>query len=284
MTRFLSIVFVIAFISCGRKPDISGHWVSVPDDRHDGYYTTIDIIDSLLIQGRGSLTQTYGPDTFIVRGLDLTLVPAFEGKEKFDNLFEVDFPGPPYPPVIRDAISTDSSLWQRPYASVTLRNDTLIADGDHMFSGGYFTRGKPHFESDLFADLNVDIQLLEFHGQNCVPVSTIKWPTWISVGKSRIQLDTFKDTFRIQVGDVYIGSAGISRFLEIEKLKFDLTKEENLSVVFSTDRNSPKQLIEEVIKSIRNHDRSIEIMFPVINLQEEKVCLLDSAGFFALLL
>ena len=60
MIKFYFVVIAIAFISCDRKPDISGHWVSVPDDDRINYYTTIDIIDSLLIEGSGSLTEPFG--------------------------------------------------------------------------------------------------------------------------------------------------------------------------------------------------------------------------------
>jgi len=302
MIRFNCVVIAIALISCEREPDISGHWVSVPYDDNGGYQT-IDIIDSLLIADRGSLSQTYG-DTFMLSEIYLDSLPYFEGKEGLTKLFDIYWPDDDAPKWDYDTISNvfgDTIAANRddemtadlniafaditePYINilsyvVALRNDTLIVDAEHTLGGGYFIRGEPQFEPDLFADRNVVIELVRYKGTNCEHKSNSN-VAWISIGKSRSPM--FGDSSKIQVSDVFIDVPGVPQFLEVEKLKFEISEREKLAVALAIDRNTQVEFVKVVVETIREYDRDMELTFPVINRREEKVCFLDSAGFFQL--
>lgn len=312
MIKFFCVVIVVALIACDhshkpdvsvQKPDISGHWVSVPNDGN-GSYWTIDIIDSLLIADRGSLLP-YG-DTFLLSEIHLDSLPYFDAKKGLTRLFDVYWPGENAPKWNYDTIAQvfgDTIAYNHddemisfnpdiadpdaiePYIDimryvVALRNDTLIVNAEHTLGGGHFIRGKPDFEADLFSDLYVDIELVRYQGTNCEQKSKSNY-AWISIGKSRSPL--FGDTSKIQANDVFIEIAGVPHYLEVEKHKFELSEREKLVAALAIDRNTPEEFLMEVLETIREYDRDIQLTFPVINRHEEKVCFLDSAAYFSLM-
>ncbi len=265
MIKLLWIMFVVAFISCDPKPDISGHWVSIPHERGGhNYYRTIDINGSSLIHDIGSLTQTYRGETFIVRQLNLKSVPDFEGKEKLENLFGVYYPD--YP-IVRDSVI--------PSYAVTLRNDTLVVYGD-IFSGQYYTRREPDVEADLFADLVVQIELPDSRETPYCDSLGFLHPSFISLGKNRFNLDTIA----LQVNDVFIGPEILPQYLTTEMYRYELKEKSQITVVLSVDQNVPGDLVEKVVESIHSYDAGIRIRFPLIDRKMRKICYVDSLLYF----
>ncbi len=244
MVRAFYFSISIIFFSCESNKDISGHWVSVSDkDNHTSI--TLDIIDTTLWYNRYSLTQIHS-DTLTIRYL---------GNNRY-------------------GLSHSNYV---PHYFLTCRNDTLVASSNNgdLWSVNLFIRKERDFESELFSDLNVNIELPDHPAVNCKTSLSGKNFTFINVGKVKWK----KDTFAIQVSDVFIYSKEIPGFLESEKARMELNEEDKRMIILSIDKYTPRYLIDDVIRFTHKYDRNIEILFSMIDHNKGEVCFVDSIRF-----
>jgi hypothetical protein len=79
---------------------------------------------------------------------------------------------------------------------------------------------------------------------------------------------------------VFVGLEDISAFLNSETYRLEVNKNNNHTVVLSIDKKTPAPLIRDVIESILQYDRNIEIVFSLIDRSKEKVCFVDSISIY----
>jgi hypothetical protein len=234
------LVILFSVLTCTSKNDIDGHWVSI-EKSSINTYSTIDIVESTFWYNKNCLTNRYSWYGVSIR--------RFKG-----NQYEI------------------------PYYFLSLKDDTLITmpPGSDVFFPQKFVRKKQNFEDELFCDLGIDIDLPVNSTAFCQESVTHPDASFISIGKVKWK----KDSVAIQASDVFIGLEDISVFLNFETYKLEVNKNSNHKVVLSIHEKAPTSLILDVIKSIRQYDRNIEIVFSLIDGSKEKVCFVDSISFY----
>jgi hypothetical protein len=248
---FVILLFLAILSACQNKPekpDLRGHW-HVYRLPFDSTFSTWDIIDSTqLIVNLNNYEDAY-PRSYFISEIDTTLSNIsfnhFEGNFKYelssDTLFlkEIDFI-----PV------NDSTYFE--YAgeifAYAIRVDTSTCDITKEYYG--------HLQ------ININLPISEKVTEQDNLFSVLSLVSYMDIGNPKNFVKEYsRDTFLVQVNDVFINYNQASQFIEEERAKLPKVQRDSLMILMGIDKRTPAMVVDSIEQTIHASYPAVDIYY-----------------------